>query len=133
MPMSTPKLVHDAGLSTEQFDLIQRFEADYNAVDQSLRKALGKDKQVSFTELVRRYADKHPNWRDDEMLRTIADIRNIIVHGKTEPYHYVAIPTPTIAEEEDRYRSEETVYPARPRRMAVQQEWNCRAAYANSI
>jgi predicted transcriptional regulator len=87
------------GLSKEQFDLIQQFEADYNAVDHALRKALGSDKQVPFTRLVSLYSERHTFWGDAEPLKTIAEIRNAIVHGKTEPYRYVAIPTPAIADQ----------------------------------
>jgi len=55
----TMKAVDDAGLPKEQLDLIEHFEADYNAVDRFLRKALGSDNQVSFTHLVNEYARKH--------------------------------------------------------------------------
>jgi hypothetical protein len=87
------------GLSKEQFDLIQQFEADYNAVDHALRKALGSDKQVPFPRLVSLYSERHTFWSDAEPLKSIAEIRNAIVHGKTEPYRYVAIPTPAIADQ----------------------------------
>lgn len=36
------------GLSKEQIDRIEQFEADYNAVDHFLRKALGTDKLGVF-------------------------------------------------------------------------------------
>jgi len=89
----------DKRLSKEQIDLVEQFEADYNAIDYSLRKALGNDKQVSFTHLVNQYSQRHRGWGDGELLRTIAEIRNAIVHGRTEPRRYVAIPTPAIAEQ----------------------------------
>lgn len=95
--MTTKLAVDDADLSKDQLDLIQRFEADYNAVDQFLRKALGYDKQVPFTNLVNEYAHKHAGWRDANLLKTIAEVRNAIVHGKIEPYRYVAVPTPASA------------------------------------
>ncbi len=96
--MTTRPIVDNVGLPKEQLDLIEHFEADYNAVDQYLRKALGTDKQVSFTRLLSEYSRKHPGWRDADMLRTIAEIRNVIVHGKTEAYRYLAVPTPTIGQ-----------------------------------
>jgi len=40
--MTTKLVVDFAGLSKEQLDLIQGFEADYNTVDQFLRKSLGR-------------------------------------------------------------------------------------------
>ena len=94
----SPKLDIDAaGLSSEQLDLIQQFEADYNAVDRFLRGALQATRQASFTSLVYEYSRKHPGWRDSDLLRTIAEVRNAIVHGKTEPYRYVAMPTPALS------------------------------------
>jgi len=110
----TQYIVDHKGLSKEQIDLIQQFEADYNAVDHSLRKALGSDKQVPFTHLVYRYSERHAHWGDAEVLRTIAEVRNAIVHGKTEPYRYVAIPTPAIAEQLKRCR-ERLINPAHRR------------------
>jgi predicted transcriptional regulator len=92
--MTTTKTgVERFGLTEEQFNLIQHFEADYNAIDQFLRKAVGVDKSISFTHLLRQYSDKHPGWRDAELLRMIAEVRNTIIHGKVEPYQYVAVPT----------------------------------------
>jgi predicted transcriptional regulator len=90
---------HEDELSREQIRLIEQFEADYNAIDNYLRKSLGTDRQVSFTHLVNQYSERHRGWGQGELLRTIADIRNAIVHGKTEPYRYVAIPTSTIAQQ----------------------------------
>ena len=92
--MTTKLLVDPSGLSQEQLDLIQQFEADYNAVDHFLRKSLGREKQVPLSLLLTEYSSKHIGWRDTETLRTIAEVRNAIVHGKTEPYRYVAVPTP---------------------------------------
>jgi predicted transcriptional regulator len=89
----------DDELSKAQIELVEQFEADYNAVDSYLRKTLAAEKQVSFTQLVNKYSEKHRGWSDGELLRTIADIRNAIVHGRTEPYRYVAIPTSRIAQQ----------------------------------
>src|SRR5216683_349081 len=94
----TKPIVDRAGLTEEQLDLIQQFEADYNAVDHFLRKASGSDKQISFAHLVNEYSRRHTGWRDADLLKTIADVRNAIVHGKTEAYRYVAVPTPAIAQ-----------------------------------
>lgn len=90
--------VDDKGLPKDQLDLIQHFEADYNSIDQFLRKTLDSSKQAPFSYLVSEYSRRHGGWRDAELLRTIAEVRNAIVHGKTEPYRYVAVPTPTIVQ-----------------------------------
>ena len=91
-------IIDRTGLTEEQFDLIQQFEADYNTIDHFLRKVSGTDKQISFVHLVNEYSRKHAGWRDADLLKAIADIRNAIVHGKVEAYRYVAVPTPAVAE-----------------------------------
>jgi predicted transcriptional regulator len=88
--------VDDRGLPKEQLDLIQHFEADYNSIDQFLRKALESNRQAPFSCLVSEYSHRHSGWRDADLLRMTAEVRNAIVHGKTEPYQYVAVPTPAI-------------------------------------
>jgi predicted transcriptional regulator len=94
--MTSKPILADAGLPKEQLDLIEQFEADYNAVDHFLRKAPGSDKLASFRHLVNEYSHTHAGWRDADLLRMIAELRNVIVHGKTAPYAYVAVPTPTV-------------------------------------
>lgn len=96
--MTTKPIVDYAGLSKEQLDLIQQFDADYNVIDHFFRKALSTDLQVSFTYLVKEYARRHLGWHDADLLKTIADVRNAIVHSKTKAYRYVAVPTPHIAQ-----------------------------------
>src|SRR5208282_4593317 len=71
----------------------------YNAVDHFLRKVLVRDERVSFSTLVGEYSRKHAGWRDADLLRTIAKVRNVIVHGKTAAYRYVAVPTPALAQD----------------------------------
>jgi predicted transcriptional regulator len=97
--MTNKLTVAVAELSKEQLDLIEGFQTNYNAVDRFLRSQLQATNQTSFTALVNEYSRKHPGWRDSELLRLIAEVRNAIVHGRTEPYRYVAIPTPNLARE----------------------------------
>jgi len=93
----TPALQADeTNLSKEQIDLIEHFEADYNSIDLFLRKTIGSNRQAPFASLVSEYSHKHHGWRNADLLRMIAEVRNAIVHGKTEPYRYVAVPTPAI-------------------------------------
>jgi predicted transcriptional regulator len=98
--VATPEhFVDHNGLSREQIDLIQRFEADFNAVEHSLCVALGIEQYERFTHLVRKYAKSHGGWGDAELLIRIAKIRNLIVHDKTEPFRYGIVPAPATAEE----------------------------------
>ena len=97
--VATPEHIVDCkGLTKEQGDLIEQFEADYNAVDRFLRGALDTDDYVGFTKLVRRYANEHVGWADAELLTTIAKIRNLIIHERTDLHRHVVIPTLAIAE-----------------------------------
>ena len=86
-----------AVISRAQLDVIDAFEADYNAIDQWLRKHLDQNKTTSFTSMLGAYSRAHSGWRDKDLLSTVADIRNAIVHGKVAPYGYLAVPTPEIA------------------------------------
>src|SRR5258707_421398 len=86
----------DKSLPKDQLDLIQHFEAYYNSIDQFLRKALDSNRQASFSYLVSEYSRRHLGWRDADLIRMTAEVRNAIVHGKTEPYRYVAVPTPAV-------------------------------------
>jgi predicted transcriptional regulator len=96
--VATPeRIVDHNGLSREQINLTQQFEADFNVVDHFLRVALDADDYVGFAKLVRRYASEHVGWADAELLTTIAKIRNLIVHERTDQHRHVVIPTLAIA------------------------------------
>jgi len=94
--MTTKPIVEQAELTQGELDRIQRFEADYNAVDDFLRNNLGIDRNLSFHSVVNQYMEKNHAWNDGKLLHMIADLRNVIVHGKKEPYEYAAVPTPAI-------------------------------------
>ena len=97
--MATPEHTVDyKGLTKEQHDLIEKLEADYNAVDRFLRAALDAHDHVGFAKLVRSYANEHVGWADAEFLITIAKIRNLIVHERTDLHRHVVIPTLAVAE-----------------------------------
>ena len=111
--MATPEQIVDHnGLSREQLDLIQRSEADFNGIEQFLHAALGIEEHETFTQLVNNYAKSHAGWGDAELLKRIAKIRNVIVHDKTEPFHYPVVPTRAI-NEKLRKCKERLITPAR--------------------
>ena len=61
--VATPgQIVDHNGLSTEQFDLLQRFEADFNAIQHFLQVAAGIEEHETFTQLVLNYAKNHAGW-----------------------------------------------------------------------
>ncbi len=86
-------------LSQQELDLIERFQTAYNAIDRRLRKVLGKEKNASFTLVVKEYARSKPSWAADaDYLEKVGDLRNVLVHERTESYQYLAIPTLTVWE-----------------------------------
>jgi predicted transcriptional regulator len=97
--MTAKTTIDHGALPKEQLDLIEQFVADFNAVEHFLRRALATDKHSPFLNLVSEYSRKHAGWRDADLLRRIAGVRNAIIHGKTEAYRYVAVPTPALAQD----------------------------------
>jgi predicted transcriptional regulator len=86
-------------LSDEQMNLVEEFVAAYNGIDQYLRKALRREQSVPYSVLLSEYARSHSYWKDTaDYLRMIGDLRNCIIHGKTKPYDYLAIPTHMMVE-----------------------------------
>jgi CBS domain-containing protein len=88
----------DVTLSERQLALAERFLAAYNAIDRHLRDVMREPNHRGFSSLVREYGSHHPRWLDREghQLFAFADLRNVIVHNKVEPYRYPAIPLPEI-------------------------------------
>ena len=112
MHYDNKRVVARTAVSKEQLDTIQQFEADYNAIDHFLRTAVRAEKQISFTHVVTEYSRGHGGWRDGDLLRTIAELRNAIVHTRTEPYRYLAVPLESVALDLKRCR-ERLTNPAR--------------------
>ena len=92
-----------AKLTEKEKYTIQQFESLYNEIDNYLRKMTGKEKKVPFFCVVNEYFGKrNPLSKEETILRNVGDLRNCIVHGKTKPYEYCAIPTEVIVEEMER-------------------------------
>jgi predicted transcriptional regulator len=89
---------HDVTFSESQLTLAERFLAAYNAIDRYLRAVMQKPPTQGFSSLVREYGSHHPRWLDREgsHLFAFADLRNVIVHNKVEPYRYLSIPLPEV-------------------------------------
>ncbi len=86
------------GLTKDQLASIEKFESDYNVVDKLLRKETGADRgKLSFVAVVQKYAERRRHWRGKDVLLMVAEVRNAIVHNKTDKIRYVAVPTPTLA------------------------------------
>jgi len=79
--------------SPAELDLIERFIVAYNAIDAHLQNVFGNDAPLSFRSLVDAYAKKHRWWKDAEILRTAAGLRNLLIHEKVAAYEYPCVPT----------------------------------------
>ena len=102
-------------LTPEQLDGIERFIAAQNAIEHYLRERLNEPNRTSYTSMLFEYARRNPSWRDRETLRRFAQLRNVVVHGKTRAYEYLSVPVPAVVEEIERIRDRllnpERVYP----------------------
>jgi len=102
-------------ITKEQRDLIERFKVAYNKIEHHFQEKLGKDKNTSFTYLVKLYAEKYPRWRERDFLMMISDLRNVVVHQREWSYEYLSVPLPFIVEDLERIRdqliSPELVFP----------------------
>jgi CBS domain-containing protein len=100
-----------------ELDLIERLLTAYNAIDAHLQNWSRHDGPTSFRSLVDLYAKKNRAWKDAELLRTVAGLRNLLVHEKVEPYEYPCVPTLTLVEELEKSR-DRLLHPARADRFA---------------
>jgi predicted transcriptional regulator len=93
-------LSNDLAFSEPQLTLAERFLAAYNAIDRHLREVMRVPNHRGFSSLVREYGAHHARWLDREghRLFVFADLRNVLVHNKLEPYRYLAIPLPEVVE-----------------------------------
>lgn len=85
-------------LTEEQQSLIQSFMASYNAIDRELRHRLGLDQYQTFSRVVDAYSEQNQYWPHRNELKTIAELRNFLVHNQTVPYQHLAVPTEAIVE-----------------------------------
>lgn len=80
----------------------QRFIIAYNKIDACLRSIYNYKANISFTDLIRRCADKNYIVRSNEtMLVDYARLRNAIVHKSTEDY-IIAEPHDSVVENMER-------------------------------
>jgi len=84
------------GASQDEHDRLERFLSAFNSIDQSLKKQTGTDPKKSFTAGLVAFEATHRLGESGDFLRTVNDLRNVIVHGKLKPYLQLAIPTEPI-------------------------------------
>lgn len=99
-----------------ELDLIERLLTAYNALDAYLQNWSHHDGPTSFRSLVDLYAKKNRVWKDAELLRTVAGLRNLLVHEKVEPYEYPCVPTAELVADLENAR-DRLLHPARAERF----------------
>lgn len=93
-------------LTEEQLDLIDRFVAAYNAIDDYLREKLYHEKSTPFSQLVRGYAALNPRWGEQDFLLKIGDLRNVVVHQRGRSNEYLSVPMLSVVENLERIRNQ---------------------------
>jgi serine/threonine protein kinase len=71
---------------------IDRFEAAYNRVDKHLRQELNADRKIGFADVVRQYAQQHPEWQGEKDLLQLGRMRNELRHELMEADQWRPIP-----------------------------------------
>lgn len=79
----------------EERDRLERFVVAYNAIKQELARLTDKPDRDSLNELVSAYGREHRRWRshDGADLLELAEMRNLLVHERNEPYEFLIVPT----------------------------------------
>ena len=79
-------------------NLVERFLVAFNRIHQYCRDQTSSPEGVSFVYLVTDFLHRYPRRVDIELLRSFAEIRNILVHQKTRLHRELAMPTPETVE-----------------------------------
>ena len=78
--------------SEEELREIDGFEAIYNRIDKHLREELRADRKMGFAEVVRQYAQQHPEWQSKEDLLSLGQVRNNLRHDLLDANQYRPMP-----------------------------------------
>jgi len=81
--------------TTEERDRLERFVVAYNAIKQELARLTDRPDRASLNELIAAYGREHRRWRshDGADLMELAEMRNLLVHERNEPYEFLIVPT----------------------------------------
>mgnify|MGYP001412456494 CR=1 FL=1 len=73
--------------------LAERFIAAYNMIDKTIKREFRFNDHVPFTRMIDRVRKRHPVIEKyEQVLREYAQLRNAIVHERTEPHYIIAEP-----------------------------------------
>src|SRR5260221_2089623 len=82
-------------LNEEQKNHVQDFLATFNTIETELKRRLKRPTRDPFIEVLFD-ARSFVGTADFGLLKTVAELRNVLVHGPTRPYEYAAVPAPAI-------------------------------------
>jgi len=88
---------------------IKRFETAYNRIDHALADMIGKntDRRKTFAAKVRIVASRQRRMgKYADFLSEIGDLRNALVHNRTDEDHYIAVPSEETVLELERIEKE---------------------------
>jgi predicted transcriptional regulator len=89
-------------MTADERHRVQSFLARFNRIDAQLRRKLGVSRQQgNFGSVVKRFTQEHPNLIDTDMLRTLAAIRNALVHETLGESDYCIVPTRSVIKQLD--------------------------------
>lgn len=80
-------------LSDDEGKRVDRFLAAFNTIEAELKKLLGIEAHIGFREASSLFSQKHGWWRvHDQVMVTVAQIRNFLVHTRSDPSFVAAVP-----------------------------------------
>ena len=80
--------------SQEELDRCEKFLSTFNQIEGKLRQILKENEHTDFSRLVTHYVDQRKLWQNErQKLFNFANLRNTLVHQRSQPYQYPAIPT----------------------------------------
>lgn len=82
--------------------LFDRFQVAFNQIDAAMRKATGRNRDDGFVTVLRDFEKKGSLGSDGDFLRSVADLRNVIIHNKTLPHIEMAVPTEPVVQRLER-------------------------------
>lgn len=90
-------------MTEEQHDLLERFGAAFNSIEKALKRQSRAPKAARFVDCLSRYEETHRMDRNTvSFLKSIAQLRNVLVHEKTTPRQQLAIPAEEVVTQMER-------------------------------
>jgi predicted transcriptional regulator len=88
-------------VTADERQRVQFFLARFNRIDAELRRKLKLPRAKTFKQVVDTFEQAHPGAVDTDLLRTLAAIRNALVHESLSQSDFCVIPTRTILQRLD--------------------------------